>query len=81
VMPSLPIQNCTDASHSGRFPPGSTSACAGPQYWPVIAPQIWSTNLPSAHSRQQARQSFDPKPPGRLARICFTNTHARAKSP
>ena len=81
MMPSLPIRNCTDTCHSGRLPPGSTSACAGPQYWPVIAPQIWSTNLRSAHSRQHARQSFDPKPPGRQARICFTNTHVRAKSP
>jgi hypothetical protein len=81
MMPSLPIRHRTDTCHYGRLSPGSTPACAGPQNWPVTAPQILSSNLRSARSHQHARQSFDPKPPDRQARISFTNTHVGAKSP
>jgi hypothetical protein len=81
MMPSAPIRNRTDTCHSGRRSHGSTLACAGPPDWPVVAPQILLTSPPSARSRQRARQSFDPKPPHRQARISFTNTHAGAKSP
>ncbi len=40
MMPSPPIRHRTDTCHSGRLSPGSTPARAGPQNWPVIAPQI-----------------------------------------
>jgi hypothetical protein len=81
MMPSLPIRHRTDTCHYGRLSQGSTPACVGPQDCPVIAPQIPSSNPRSARSRQHLRQSFDPKPPYRQARISFTNTHIGAKSP
>ena len=81
MMLSSLIQHRTEARNFGRLSPGSTPACADQQDWPVIAPQILPSNVRSARSRQHARQSFDPKPPDRQARISFTNTHVGGKSP
>jgi hypothetical protein len=81
MMPSLPIRHRTDTRHYGRVSPGNTPACAGSQNWPMTTPQILSSKLRAARSRQHARQSSDPKPPDRQAPISFTNTHVGAKSP
>ena len=61
MMPSPPIHRRTDACHFARLSPGSAPACAGPQVWPVVAPQILSSNPRSARSRQYPRPSFEPR--------------------
>jgi hypothetical protein len=81
MMPSPPIQNRTEARHSGRLSPGSIPACADQQDCPVIAPQILSSNARSARSRQHARPGFELKRSDRQRRLNFPNTHAGAKSP
>jgi hypothetical protein len=81
MMPSSLIQHRTEARHSGRLSPGSTSACADQQDWPVIPPQILSSNLRSARSRQHARPRFELKRSDRQRRLNFPTTHADAKSP
>jgi hypothetical protein len=45
MMLSSLIQHRTEARHFGRLSPGSTPACADQQHWPVIAPQIPSSNV------------------------------------
>jgi hypothetical protein len=81
MMLSAPIQHRTEARHSGRLSPGSTPACADQQDWPVIAPQILSSNVRSVRSRQHARSRFQLKGSDRQRRLNFPNTHADAKSP
>jgi hypothetical protein len=81
MMPSSPIQHRIEARHFGRLSPGTIPACANPQDWPVIAPQILSSNARSARSRQNARQSFELKRSDRQRRLNLANTHADAKSP
>ena len=81
MMPSSPIQHRTEARHFGRLSPGSISACPDQQDWPVITPQILSSNARSARSRQHARPGFELKPAHRQRRLNFLNTHADAKSP
>src|SRR5712675_1443623 len=81
MMLSSPIQHRTEARHSGRLSPGNTPACADQQDWPVIAPQILSSNVRSARSRQHARSRFELKRCDRQRRLNFPNTHADAKSP
>jgi hypothetical protein len=81
MMLSAPIQHRTEARHSGRLSPGSTQACADQQDWPVIAPQILSSNVRSVRSRQHARSRFQLKRSDRQRRLNFPNTHADAKSP
>jgi Putative transposase/Transposase zinc-binding domain len=81
MMPVIVDPPPTETPHGGRLSPGSTSACAGPQDWPLIAPQILSSNVQSARSYRHPRQSFEPKPPHRWVRIIFPITHAGAKSP
>jgi hypothetical protein len=78
---SSPIQHRTEARHSGQLSPGSTPACADQQDWRVIAPQILSSNVRSARSRQHARSRFELKRCDRQRRLNFPNTHADAKSP
>jgi len=81
MMLSSLIQHRTEARHSGRLSPGNTPACADQQDWPVIAPQILSSNVRSARSRQHARSRFELKRCDRQRRLNFPNTHADAKSP
>ena len=81
MMPSSLIQHRTEARHSGRLSPGSTPACADQQDCPVIAPQILSSNVLSARSRQHAPPSFELKRSDRQRRLNFRSTHAGAKSP
>jgi hypothetical protein len=81
MMLSSPIQHRTEARHFGRLSTASTPACADQQDCPVIAPQIRSSNLRSARSRQHARPRFDLKRSDRQPRFNFPNTHADAKSP
>lgn len=81
MMLSSLIQHRTEAHHFGRLSPGSTSTCADQQDWPVIAPQILSSNLRSARSRQHARPRFELKRSDRHHQLNFRNTHAEAKSP
>jgi hypothetical protein len=81
MMPSSLIQHRTEARHSGRLSPGNTPACADQQDWPVIAPQILSSNTRSACSRQHPRPKFELKRSDRQRRLNFSNTHADAKSP
>jgi hypothetical protein len=81
MMPSSLIQHRTEARHSGRLSPGNTPACADQQDWPVIAPQILSSNMRSARSRQHPRPKFELKRSDRQRRLNFSNTHADAKSP
>ena len=81
MMPSSLIQHRTEARHFGRLSPGSTPACADQQDWPVIAPQILSSNVRSARSRQHAPPSFKLKRSDRQRRLNFRSTHADAKSP
>ncbi len=81
MMPSSLIQHRTEARHSRRFSPGSIPACADQQDWPVIPPQILSSNVRSARSRQHARPRFELKRSDRQRQLNFPNTHADAKSP
>ena len=81
MMLSLLIQHRTEAHHSGRLSSGSTPACADQQAWPVIAPQILSSKVRSARSRQHARPKFELKRSDRQRLLNFPNTHADAKSP
>jgi hypothetical protein len=81
MMPSSPMQHRTEARHSGRLSPGTTPACSDQQYCSVIAPQIQSSNMRSARSRQHAHPKFEPKRSDRQRRRNFPNTHAGAKSP
>jgi hypothetical protein len=81
MMPSSLIQHRTEARHFGRLSPASTPACADQQDCPVIAPQILSSNVQSARSRQHARPTFELKQSDRHHRRNFSNTHAGAKSP
>jgi hypothetical protein len=81
MMLSSLIQHRTEARHFGRLSPGSTPACADQQDWPVIAPQILSSNVRSARSRQHARPRFELNRSDRQLRLNFPNTHADAKSP
>jgi hypothetical protein len=81
MMLSSLIQHRTEARHFGRLSPGSTPACADQQDWPVIAPQILSSNLRSARSRQHARPRFELKRSDRHHRLIFRNAHAETKSP
>ena len=81
MMPSSLIQHRTEARHFGRLSPGSTSARADQQDWPVIAPQTLSNNLPSARLRRHARPRFELKRSDRHHRLNFRNTYADAKSP
>jgi hypothetical protein len=59
----------------------TTPACADQQDWPVIAPQILSSNVRSARSRLHARPRFELNRSDRRRRTNFPNTHADAKSP
>ncbi len=81
MMLSSLIQHRTEAHHFGRLAPGSTPACADQQAWLVIAPQILSSNVRSARSRQHTRPRFELKRSERHHRLKFRNTHADAKSP
>jgi hypothetical protein len=81
MMPSPPIRNHTDTCHSGLRSHGSTPARAGPQNWPAIAPQILSSSLRSAHSRQHARPSLAPKRSNRQPQPNVPNMPTAAKSP
>jgi hypothetical protein len=81
MTPSSLILHRTEARHFGRLSPGSTPACADQQDWSVIAPQILSSNLRSARSRQHARPRFKLTRSDRQRRRNFPNTHADAKSP
>ena len=81
MMPSSLIQHRTEARHSGRLSPGSTPACADQQDCPVIAPQILSSTVQSARSRQHERPGFEQKRSDRQRPLNFPNTHAGAKSP
>ena len=81
MMPSSLIQHRTEARHSSRLSPGSPPFCADQQDCPVIAPQILSSNVRSAHSRQHARPRFELKRSDRQRRLNFPNTDAGAKSP
>jgi hypothetical protein len=81
MMLSSLIQHRPEASHFGRLSPASTPACANPQHWPVIAPQIPSSNLQSARSRQHACPRFNLRRSDRQRRLNFPNTHIDAKSP
>jgi hypothetical protein len=81
MMLSSLIQHRTEAHHFGRLSPGSTPACADQQDWPVVAPQILSSNVRSARSRQHARPRFELKRSDRQHRLNFPNTYADAKSP
>ena len=81
MMLSALIQHRTEARHFGRLSPGSTPACADQQDWPVIAPQILSSNVRSARSRQHARPKFELKQSDRQHRRNFPNTHPGPKSP
>ena len=81
MMLSSLIQHRTEACHFGRLSPGSTPACANQQDWPVIAPQILSSNVRSARSRQHARPKFELKRFDRQRRLNFPNTHPDVKSP
>jgi hypothetical protein len=56
MMLSALIQHRTEARYFFRLSPGNTPACADQQDWPVIAPQILSSNVRSVRSRQHARQ-------------------------
>ena len=67
MMLSALIQHRTEARHFGRLSPGSTPACADQQDWPVIAPQILSSNVRSAPSRQHAHPRFELKRSDRQA--------------
>ena len=81
MMLSSLIQHRTEARHSGRLSPGNTPACADQQDWPVIVPQILSSNVQSARSRQHAPPRFKLKRSDRQRRLNFPNTHAGVKSP
>ena len=81
MMLSSLIQHRTEARHFGRLSPGSTPACADQQDWPVIAPQILSSNVRSARSRQHARPRFAPKRSNRQPQPNVPNMPAAAKSP
>ena len=81
MMLSSLIQHRTEARHFGRLSPASTPACADQQDWPVIAPQIPTSNVQSARSRQHARPRFKLKRSDRQRRLNFPNTHADAKTP
>ena len=81
MMTPPPIHRRTDARHFARLSPGSAPACAGPQVWPVVAPQILWSNPRSARSHQYPRPSFEPGQPDRRSLINLSNTHADAKSP
>ncbi len=81
MMPSSLIQHRTEARHSGRLSPGTTPACSDQQDCPLIAPQILSSNVRSARSRQHARPKFELKRSDQQRRRNFPNTHAGAKSP
>jgi hypothetical protein len=81
MMPSSPIHHRADARHSGRFSPGSTPACVGPQDWPVVAPQIRSRNAQPARSRPRGHPLFQPNRARRPPRSNPATTHAAAKSP
>ena len=61
MMLSALIQHRTEARYFFRLSPGNTPACADQQDWPVIAPQILSSNVQSARSRQHARPRFKLK--------------------
>ena len=81
MMPSSLIQHRTEARHFGRLSPASTPAGADQQDCPVIAPQILSSNVQPARSRQHARPRFELKRSDQQPRRNFPNTHAGAKSP
>ena len=81
MMPSPPFQHRTETRYSGRFSTASTPACAGPQLWPVAAPQILSTSLRSARSRQHARPRFAPKRSNRQPQPNLPDMPTAAKSP
>ena len=81
MMLSSLIQHRTEARHFGRLSPASTPACADQQDWPVIAPQILSSNLRSARSTQHARPRAVLKRSNRQPRFTFPNTPNDAKSP
>jgi hypothetical protein len=81
MMLSSLIRHRTEARHFGRLSPGSTPACAHQQDWPVIAPQILSSNVRSARSRQHACPGFELTRSDRQRRLNFPNTHPGAKSP
>jgi hypothetical protein len=57
MMLSSLIQHRTGAHHFGRLSPGSTPACADQQNWPVIAPQILSSNDPLVRASTPAQDS------------------------
>jgi hypothetical protein len=81
MMLSSLIQHRTEARHSGRLSTASTPACADQQDWPVIAPQILSSNVRSACSRQHPRPRYELKRSDHQRRFNFPNTHPDAKSP
>jgi len=81
MMPSSLIQHRTEARHSGRLSPGSTPACADQQDCLVIAPQLLSSTVRSARSRQHEHPGCELKRSDRQRRLNFPNTHAGAKSP
>jgi hypothetical protein len=81
MMPSSPIQHRIETRNSGRLSPGNTPACAGPQDWSVIAPQIPSSNVRSARARQHQRPRFERKRSNRQPHLSVPNTPAYAKSP
>ena len=81
MMLSSLIQHRTEARHSGRLSPGSTPACADQQDCLVIAPQLLSSTVRSARSRQHARPRFELTRSDCQRRLNFLNTHADAKSP
>ena len=80
MIPSPPIDHRTDARRSDRLSPGSGAACAGPQVWPVLAPQILSSNPRSARSRQHPRPNFERRRLDRRSGLS-SSTRADAKSP
>jgi hypothetical protein len=81
MMPSPPIQHRTETRDSSRLAPGSAPARAHPQDWPAIVPQILSSNLRSARSRQHAPPRSELQRSNRRCRLTFPNTPAAAKSP
>jgi len=81
MMPSPPIHCHTGARHAARLSPGSDPACARPQIWPVVAPQILWSNPRSARSHQYPRPKLRAEATGSPVSAQLLHTLADAKSP
>jgi hypothetical protein len=81
MMPSPLIRHRSDTRHSSRLSADNAPARAGPQNWPLIAPQIRSPHAQSKRSRPHPHPFFEPKRTRRPLRTNLPKPHTAVKSP